>query len=59
MRTQSQTPSSTDSAELTIVDLEAREAPHAESVKGGCEWYIGGRTAHRCPTRKPRSGYWG
>ena len=59
IESQIQTPRSADSAEPTIVDLATREAPRAEDVKGGCEWYIGGRASHRCPTRKPRSGYYG
>ena len=53
MRTENQlqTPRSADSAEPTIVDLEAREAPRAEDVKGGCTpdycRYLGSRTG--CP----------
>ena len=57
MRTETmqQTPRSADAAELTIVDLEAREVARAEDVKGGCTpdycRYLGSRV--RCP-RTPR-----
>jgi hypothetical protein len=50
--TRNQPPSASDAVEPTIVDLQIREAPRAEDVKGGCDgyWHMMGRSSsiRRC-----------